>query len=303
MKPVPIAVAVLLSLLLCSCSRREFVYGYGLPALDVHETGEGLLYEGGNRDSDAAVVYLDGGFPRSVLGSEEEVFLAVGPSMYWWFLREFGDDWAVASPEREGAEPGGAYRYSEGFLLDYTVQNLIPHYAALIDSYLSSRSIDRAVLVGQSEGALLLPGVYLAMAESARVEAMVSFYGGGMSPYEYSQVGSDMGPAAVWRALWNQLEEHSDSIEYVYNGLTYRYWYSWKQYSPLECYRQIDIPVLFIHGTADTRVPPESTRVVESSLPQKPFEYWYVDGMGHGDETADEFTEELANVRAWIEGL
>ena len=297
-----IAVSALVGVL-DSCQPRQFLFDEWHPPVAVHQSRDGLLYAAGNADSGKLIVYLDGGGPRSVLGSLESAGGFTAPSAYWGFLYVLGDDWQVVAPEKLSAEPGEAYQFDEEFLRHYGARNLIAQYARLIDRYLSENRVANAVIVGQSEGALVLPGVYQAMQEQARVAALVSFSGGGMSPYEYAQLGTDAGPAGLRDVWWERVDADPDSIEQTYQGLPFRWWSSWQSYSPLDAYRGVDIPVLFVHGTEDSRVPAASTRLVESALPDKPFEYWYLEGEGHGSRSAEELVELLSDVDDWLSRL
>ena len=74
---------------------------------------------------------------------------------------------------------------------------------------------------------------------------------------------------------------------------------------PIEFYREINIPVLFLHGEWDLNVPVESTRYVEENLPDKPFTYRYYPEMYHWPENYGEFAAWRRDISAWLkaEGL
>ncbi|MFW5685881.1 MAG: alpha/beta hydrolase family protein, partial [Spirochaetota bacterium] len=155
-------------------------------------------------------------------------------------------------------------------------------YARMIDYYLERNRPERVFMMGISEGALMLPAVYLALENKESVDRMVSIAGGGMSPPEYYRIDNDLGRGERFELWWQRVEENPDSIEHAYYGLSYRYLTSWPGNSPLDAYRRIDVPVLFVHGMKDRRVPVQSSQIVETELPEKPFEYWYPEDMGHG---------------------
>jgi pimeloyl-ACP methyl ester carboxylesterase len=80
-----------------------------------------------------------------------------------------------------------------------------------------------------------------------------------------------------------KVEAHPDSLEWFWNsaGHTYKGWYSFMDYRPIDDYADINIPILFVHGEQDYLVPVESTRYIQENLPDKPFEYIYADCCDH----------------------
>jgi dipeptidyl aminopeptidase/acylaminoacyl peptidase len=44
---------------------------------------------------------------------------------------------------------------------------------------------------------------------------------------------------------------------------------------PFDHYKNIDVPILFVHGDDNYRIPWESTEYIQKNLPEKPFNYKY----------------------------
>ena len=93
----------------------------------------------------------------------------------------------------------------------------------------------------------------------------------------------------------------NDSPESVGGGITYRWINSWMFRETLEFYREIDIPVLFLHGESDAQGAVESTRYVEENLPDKPFTYVYYPEMWHQPRFYGEFMTMRRDILAWLE--
>ncbi|MFW5685879.1 MAG: alpha/beta hydrolase family protein [Spirochaetota bacterium] len=284
--------------LLAGCATTEYVFHHAFPTLEIHRHDGGYLYESKPAGRDTVVIWLSGGRLGSVLGTNNEGRVRGGG--FWSALYEFGDAMTVVAPERPNARPGTDHEFDDVFLRSYTIDNLVAEYARMIDHYLDRNRTENVYMMGRSEGSLVLPAVYLSLENKERIDRMVSLFGGGMSPPEYYRIDNDLGPGEHFELWWQRVEENPDSIEHAYHRLTYRYLTSWLGNSPLDAYRRIDVPVLFVHGMEDTRVPVQSTQVVESELPEKPFEYWYAEDMGHGPATREESIALLERIETWL---
>jgi len=83
---------------------------------------------------------------------------------------------------------------------------------------------------------------------------------------------------------------------------TYPWWNSLFDYKPFNDYKNINIPVLFVHGELDINVPVESTIYVRDNLPDKPFEYLIYPGADHNSYMRSEktFYDLVNRSRAWL---
>ena len=86
---------------------------------------------------------------------------------------------------------------------------------------------------------------------------------------------------------------------------TYRWFASYLFRTPIEFFREIDSPILFLHGEMDVSVTVDSTRYVEENLPGKPFTYRYYPEMWHQPRFFGEFMAWRSDISAWLktEGL
>ncbi|MFW5685880.1 MAG: alpha/beta fold hydrolase [Spirochaetota bacterium] len=292
-----------------SCATNTVVVDDEFPELRRWTTDDGVVYESLPSRDDALIIVLDGGVPASTIG------FRIGdgdftPSFFWFVLERLGDRAMVVTPEKFHAEPGGWYQYDEEFLLAYTADNLIVHYARLIDAYLEEHPAQRVYLFGASEGGMVLPAVYNSLEQRSRITKMVSAGAGGFNSTERFQVLAESGvetdPVTLFlhrnfHLTLADIHSNPDSIEHTYVEIPYRYWYSFITYTPNDHFADIDIPVLFVHGRRDSVLPVESTEAVESRWPNKPYEYVYFEDMGHGPRGSESQTDEFfAAIEAWL---
>jgi hypothetical protein len=87
-------------------------------------------------------------------------------------------------PEKLKREPGLDYSKNMEDRAYYTAENLISCYAESINGYLGDHEFSSVVLIGSSEGAMLLPLVYEKMNNKEKITAMISINYGGLSLYE-----------------------------------------------------------------------------------------------------------------------
>jgi dipeptidyl aminopeptidase/acylaminoacyl peptidase len=94
-------------------------------------------------------------------------------------------------------------------------------------------------------------------------------------------------------------DEYPDSfVENVF-GITYRWFNSFKDIRPLDYYKNIDIPVLFVHGDNDINVPVVSTIFIQENLPEKPFSYKYF-GWAHQPQKYSDVIAFRDEIAEWI---
>jgi esterase/lipase len=224
-------------------------------------------------------------------------------------IRELNNDYTILMPEKWNRVPGIDYVDNLDARYMYTKENLIECYVSTINAYLAQKDYSSIILVGTSEGAALLPLIYLSMENKDLVKCMVSISAGGLSQYECYLINikkenvpdfaGDFYSQAI--KMHENLEQYYESIETIpMGGLTYRQIVSFVDLRPYDYYKNIDIPILFVHGKEDWAIAVESTMYVQNNLPGKPFEYIYYENMGHkpmdGSET-DNFRNDIAK---WI---
>ena len=215
----------------------------------------------------------------------------------------------------------------------YTIDNLIVNYAEVIGEYLSQNDYETIVIVGWSEGGFIVPELYFHL-EDYNISGLVAIAAGGLSGYEGYRTllnkaqtgqppfhsggdGSRRVSIASYVGILNTYRYSRDDSPEPYMAFrpesqrdkylanTYRWLASYLFRTPSEFYKDIKIPVLFIHGELDVNVPVDSTRHVEENLPEKPFTYVYYPEMWHQPGNYGEFMAIRRDISAWLdkEGL
>ena len=290
-------------------------------------TGSG--YEIKNAKSDKLIITLTGG-PTWF----HEVMYAPGEAMgagytvdYFLHLK---DEYSFFVPEKFGWERvSRSAFYDEEKRERYTIDNLITNYAEVIGEYLSQNNYKTVIIAGDSEGGFLMPELYFRLKDS-NISGLVSMAAGGLSFYEVTEIRYEkyLARTPPYHDFPEYDEEHlADFFDAVRNVIldpfrsepypdssdpigepghplypgTYKYWNSFLHRRPIEYYRDIYIPVLFLHGEWDPNVAVESTKYVEESLPEKPFAYRYYPEMLHGPRNYGGFVAWRRDIAAWLE--
>jgi pimeloyl-ACP methyl ester carboxylesterase len=213
--------------------------------------------------------------------------------------------------KRDPKEPAGinsgVYYEDLDLRLLYTLENLVENYAESINLYLSNNRYGSIFMVGVSEGAIILPFLYEKISDKEKIKGMVAYAGGGLSMYESMTILSTakITPEAHKKMYAYVIENYDKGIEAWSNSIgvdkygTVLLWLtSLLEFRPFDYYKNINIPVLFIHGEQDYNVPVESTRYVQENLPEKPFEYIYYKNMAHGPSSLSfNYTFQLHRIR------
>ena len=228
------------------------------------------------------------------------------------------EDYNIFVPEKFNWQVGLYYFYDINARERYTVDNLLVVYAGVINEYLSQNDYKTIIITGISEGALLLPELYFQLDEFYRITALIPIAGGGLSDFE--QYGIILKKLLSKEAPFKEpyINDVAGSIKEIESGFTM---YSEEPYPdstersgtitmrwltsimfkrPFDFYADIEIPVLFIHGEMDRNVPVESTKYVESNLPNKPFDYIYYPEMAHGPATEEELNKLRNDIKDWL---
>jgi pimeloyl-ACP methyl ester carboxylesterase len=201
-----------------------------------------------------------------------------------------------------------------------TFDNVQNCYVEVIEEYISQNNYQTIIIVGFSAGARYLPMVYSRL-EALNISALISIAGGGLATYEIYEImlaKQQAGEAPYedkenWvilaagirlkalLALYRE-EPRNDSIDRFWgrDPLTYRWLNSIMDKRPFDYYKNIDIPVLFLHGGRDGNVSIESTKYVEDNLPDKPFDYIYYPEMAHGPATGEELDRLRNDIANWL---
>jgi pimeloyl-ACP methyl ester carboxylesterase len=250
--------------------------------------GDNTAYEFKHENSDKLIIYIEGTGYYSVLGwnNDNQWDRLTMASHVVALLR---DRYNILIPERLNMKIGLYYYYNPETRKNYTLENLVEAYTAVINEYLSRQAYSSIVLAGSSEGACILPLIYQNIKSKDRITGLVSVSYGGLSVYEQIKIlgESALDMPVYYREACKNIEEYRRDIELYPDsigeimGYTYRWWNSFKDYRPFDDIINIDIPILFVHGLLDIMVPVESTRYIQENMGNKPFEFLYCEDADH----------------------
>jgi pimeloyl-ACP methyl ester carboxylesterase len=276
---------------------------------------EGQGYEFKNIKSNKLLITLDGGpgFFGNRIGERGEAIY--GGHFVDWLLPLYAE-YNIFVPEKfhwgRRVNPFWDFKNRER----YTVDNLILNYASVITEYLSQNNNETIIIAGFSEGGIIAPELYFHLKDFG-ISALVSIGAGGLiSPVDIAAV-------RLKKPLEDEsIKQYLEAYNNYYNTYKGRYeespeeqhfrqtrtaeevtllWrYSIDARRPFELYKDISIPVLFIHGQLDTNISVISTRYVEENLPDKPFDYIYYPDMIHYPETIGQLKKLRTDIANWL---
>jgi len=304
----------IIAVLFVSCSTTaKTTYSYNredpYPGMEIVRYANSQAYAFPNEESDKLLIILEGGGWESVLGEKQgNIWTSVGYCED--FIKEFKNDYTILIPEKLKRQPGIVYREDMDDRANYTARNLLTCYNESINGYLTDHAFSSIVVIGFSEGAMLLPLIYEAIDNKNRVVAMVSISFGGLSMYESYKILSTQrsGFPQEWTYIFKDFlntfdpekPKLPDSFEEDYFDTTYRWISSSVHIRPFDYYKKITIPILFIHGLLDGSLPFESTVYIQENLPEKPFDYRYFHEMGHAPANLNQLIQFRKEIAEWI---
>ena len=285
---------------------------------------DGQGYEFKNDTSDKLFITLGGG--PNWFGSRVGVpGREINNSNFVNWLLFLYDEYTIFVPEKFDWGRGSLPFYDIENREKYTIDNLIANYAGVIKEYLSQNDYKTIIIAGFSEGGQIAPELFFHL-EDFDITALISIGAGGLSSPNDIAIAT-IRPQEVLseesiKIRLNNYHQHlaaygnenyansPDEIRFRQSGAnafftTLMWEYSINARRPFEFYKNINIPVLFIHGQQDTNVSVVSTRYVERNLPDKPFTYVYYPDMAHYPDTIGELKRLRADIAAWLraEGL
>jgi len=236
-------------------------------------------------------------------------------------IKELTDRYTFFFPEKFIREIGVNYQDDLEERQRYTIDNLIDKYYNVITEYLSENNFE-SIIIGSSEGAFILPVLYERL-NSPKITALISDSGGGgLTRYEQYQIryekllANDKSYASLTedererelqyfekRMLIFKEEPYPESIDFIDDhpkAMTYRWVSSMMRLRLFDYYKNIGIPILFIHGELDTDVPVETIRFIENNLLDKPFDYIYYPEGIHGITTRRQYSDRQRDISQWI---
>ena len=270
------------------------------PNMEVLQYEDTRIYEFKNVHSNKLIINIEGSGWTSVLGSKGENkwnWVGFGSSQLTQVL---SDKYIIIIPEKWDWDPERNYWWDFNARVNYTFDNLLQCYLTGITGYLKDHNYSSIVLIGYSEGALLLPIIYENLKEKHNITGLVSYGFGGFSLHESYLIlkSSPMVPEdqkQVYKYFYDMYE-----INNIDAYLTEKYFLSLMGIKPFDYYKNINIPILFIHGDLDINVPVESTIYIQENLTEKPFEFKYYHNMAHNPTTYSQIIDIRKKIAEWI---
>jgi esterase/lipase len=250
------------------------------PGMEIFQYDGARAYVFENPSSDKLIINIEGSGWTSVLGlkGEKKWYYAGVTSQLIQIAR---DKYTVFTPEKWDRVPEVDYSIHFESKIIYTLDNLLECYLTSINRYLAEHHYESIILMGTSEGAMLLPLIYEAIKDDHNITGMISWGFGGLSLYESYLLlkDSEIVPEDYRVNIQYFVDMYeTDNID-AYK--TDAFPLTFMDVRPFDHYKNINIPVLFIHGELDFNVSVESTRFIQNNLPEKPFEYIYYADMIH----------------------
>jgi hypothetical protein len=304
MKFIKILIIALFGLFSCATYDHKNPY----PNMEIVHYNDFQAYEFSNSLSDKLIVIFDGSSYNSSLGRfDGKKWRPVSvASQLVPLLRE---KYTILVPEKLNRTIGENHFEDMNDRSNYTAENLIDCYGNILNSYLEENNFTTVILIGASESAILLPLIYEKMRRKDLVKGMVSIIGGGLSLYEGMEIlsTSKVTPRS-WKNGYLEMIKlyqdndfnYPDSITEGFNGMSFRWYNSFINIRPYEYYENINIPILFVHGGKDYKVPIESTKYIENNLMNKPYDFLYYQNMAHGPETYSQVIKLREDITEWI---
>jgi esterase/lipase len=295
MKKLPYIVCFFLLFNACTTFNHKNPY----PNMEVIQYENFKVYEFKNLSSDRLIINIEGSGWTSVLGSQGKKkwnWVGVGSQI----IQVLGNKYTILIPEKWDWNPETNYWWNFNARVNYTFDNLLECYLTSITKYLNEHNYSSIVLIGISEGALLLPIIYDHIKEKHNVTGMVSWGFGGFSLYEsYSMLKN----APIVPEDQKQMYKFFCDMFETKNMDAYsteKYGLSLMDIRPFDYYAKIDIPILFLHGNLDINVPVDSTMYIQENLKEKPFDYWYFYEMAHGPSNYIQTISVRKKIAEWI---
>jgi pimeloyl-ACP methyl ester carboxylesterase len=278
------------------------------PNMEILKYNNRFAYNFHNKKSDKLIILTEGSGFESVLGVKENgIWSQVGNSAQ--LLQELHMKYTLLILEKLNRQPGIVYSEDMEDRANYTAVNLLAGYVETVDCYLAEHNFSSIILIGTSEGAMLLPLLYEKIRNKDKVIAMVSIGFGGLSMYEsYNILNTKRkGYPQEWLDMFSDIlntfnpnnGKLPNSYEENYYNLTYRWFNSFFHIKPFDYYKNINIPILFVHGMSDYNIPFESTAYIQENLPEKTFQYQYYQ-WDHQPRTNPDIIQFRKNLAEWI---
>jgi len=302
-----------ITLLICACQtaqkneNNDFYDPYPNMVTLTFNGNRAYEFNSNNNLSENLIIVLEGSGWTSTLGvfmDNEWRFVGFGAR----FIEVLRDDYTILIPEKWDRVLGINYIDDMDARFLYTRENLIDCYVSTINSYLADNNYSNVFLIGISEGGAVLPVVYEKLLDNELVKGLVSIAAGGLGAYESYLINIEKDNISdFWRDfyknainIYDKRDEYYESTELFGGMVVYRQFVSSMFSRPFDSIKNINIPILFVHGVNDMNIAVESTLYIQNNLPEKPFEYIIYEDMGHIPMNEFEMKRFQNDISNWI---
>jgi len=305
---IKLSLFFIVALFLISCATSRFNSNDPYKGMETVNYSGNNIYLFSNGNSEKLIIIIESGGWDSALGiKKDDKWISLKFASI--IVSELSDKYTVIIPEKLKRQPGMMYDEDMNDRANYTAENLLNDYIKSINGFLSSRNYSSILLIGNEEGASLLPLIYERMEKKENVIAMVSMGFGGLSLYETYEIFSkcdNIFPDEYIKAYNEMLNSYNpsnktfpDAYAVDYYVYTQRWLKSFIHIRPYDHYKNIDIPILFIHGNKNLNIAVDSTMYIQENLPKKPFKYMYYK-WGVQPQNKRELSVFIEEVTDWI---
>lgn len=265
-------------------------------------------------DSDTLMIYLEGSGYQSVMGVKDGSNWIRSGNPYSFAKKHF-PDYDFLTLDNVNVKMGGDQFTDSAVINNYTFDNRVNSAVSVIDNFLSNSDKDykEIIIFGISQGGQILPKVYSQLQKKDDITRLIALGSGGLSQYEEFMILKDsnltMEPGykeeyAKIEGAYPDILDNPDSVEKQYFGFTYKTWYGFLNYDPMDDYININIPILLLHGADDTNSPVESARTVETEFQKAGkanLKYIEYADMGHGPGSKEQSDQLFGDINRWLQ--
>ncbi len=278
-RSIRLALATLLAFFCCAVSLQAAPQPYvNFQTLQLRAKGlfENFYYfDRGSEGGNTLLVLVDGRGNHSALGRRVNgKWLSLGLSSV--FNRELDSGVDLLIVERVGLDVGETYGSASQLSSD-SFRNKTKLSALGLDYFLSLYPDYRyVVLVGYSEGGVLIPRIYETMEVKSKVTGMVLMASGGLSYYEnlhIQKAAKGMHFSTIYQRNLDNLDqevatlrENPFSEEDYFFGWPYARWAYFLSYRPVDDLVTFPGRVLILHGGQDRNIPIESAQAIVAAF-------------------------------------
>jgi len=256
-----------------------------------------------NSSNNRLIIFLDGGSFNSVLGKKGSILPWKSFSIVYDLQNDLSDNFNLLVPEKMNIETGEDFSQDSVKLSYITLNSRVLSSVNVIDKFLNDNIYEYVYLVGYSEGGMILPRVYNNLKNKNMINKLVSLSGGGYSYYnliKFMYKENDWDTTKIDSALI-EIENNPNSLSKFYLGHPYKQWVDFINYEPALEYKNIDIPILLLHGTDDKNGTVESSRYLKNRFDEwdkSNLTYYELENMDH--RYNGDFPEVLKIVEDWL---